>query len=123
MPQPRSPPTLDRPPESLHQVHIPGHERDTLGVQRAEVRIGEQAHQVRLGGFLQALDGRPLPPKLGAQGMPCDENFTHQSSEGSPADEEVGGALVPPDFLQDYGARLVFPGSRLLALCMLGYGR
>lgn len=56
--------TAPRPPQPPCQLHVLRHERNTLGMDSAQVRVLEQVHKERLRRLLQSQDGRGLPPQL-----------------------------------------------------------
>lgn len=54
--------TTPSPANPARKLDILLHNGHALGVQRAEIRVFEQMHQKRFGGFLQGLNGVGLPP-------------------------------------------------------------
>ena len=64
-----------------------GHDRDALGVDGAQVRVLEQADEVRLGRLLQREDGRRLEAQVGLEVL---GDLAHDAPEGELLDEEVG---------------------------------
>ena len=61
------------------QLDVLGHDRDSLGVDRAQVGVLEQADQIALAGFLQSHDGSALEPQVSLEVL---GDFSDQSLEG-----------------------------------------
>jgi hypothetical protein len=51
--------------DAARKLDVLGHDGDTLGVDRAEVGVLEQANEVRLCGLLERTDGRGLEAQVG----------------------------------------------------------
>jgi hypothetical protein len=89
------------------QLDILWHDRDTLGVDGAQVGVFEQTDQIRFAGFLQRHDGGALETQVGLEVL-CD--FTHQTLERQFADQQFGALLVTTDFTESDGSRTVTMG-------------
>ena len=50
--------------EAAGELNVLGLNRDTLGVNRSQVGVLEERHEVRLGSFLQRHDGRRLETEI-----------------------------------------------------------
>ncbi|ETV65557.1 hypothetical protein H257_17753 [Aphanomyces astaci] len=74
---------------------------------RAQVGVFKETHQVRFRGFLEGQDSRGLEAQVGLVVL---RDFTHEALERQLADEEVGGLLVAADFAQGDGTRAVTMG-------------
>jgi hypothetical protein len=85
------------PADAPGQLHVPWHDGHPLGVDGAQVRVFEQADEVRLGSFLERLQRRGLEPPSFHEVGP---NLPYEALERRPAEEQVGGLLVPPDLPQ-----------------------
>jgi hypothetical protein len=70
--------------DATGQLDVLGHDGHTLGVDGAQVRVLEQAHQVRLSSLLECEHGRRLEPQVGLEVL---RNLTDQTLEGQLADE------------------------------------
>ena len=116
--------------ESSSQLDVLGHDRDSLGVDRAQVGVLEQADQVALAGFLQSHDGSALEPQVSLEVL---GDFSDQSLEGQLSDQQLSGLLVSPDLpqgngswsvsvrlLHTAGGRWRFFLAALVASCFLG---
>jgi hypothetical protein len=64
--------------DAAGQLDVLGHDGDTLGVDRAQVGVLEQADQVGLRRLLQRQDGAGLEAKIGLEVL---GNFTNQALE------------------------------------------
>ena len=72
----------------------------------AQVRIGEEAHQIRLAGLLETLDGGFLPLELQPSRVLSDQKFPYHTSKRCPSEEQVCGVLVEPDLPHGADPRL-----------------
>ena len=90
--------------DSSGQLDVLGHDRDSLGVDCAQVGVFEQADQVALTGFLKGHDGSALESQVSLEVL-C--NLSHQSLEWQLSDQQLSGLLVSSDFPQSYCARSV----------------
>ncbi len=88
--------------EAAGELEVAGHEGDALGVEGAEVGVGEEAGDVGLGRLLEGGDGGRLPAEavLVAGGELADEAL-----EGGLAHQEVSGLLVLLDLAEGDGSR------------------
>ena len=79
------------------------HDGDALGVDGAQVRVFEQADQVRLGRLLKRQNRRGLEAQIRLEVL---RDFAHETLERKLADQELGRLLV-------FTARVVrmFPGQ------------
>ena len=94
--------------DSLGELHITGHDGDSLGVDGAKVGVLEEANHVSLSGLLKGKDGGRLESKvaLGLVG-----NLTDESLERKLSDEELRGLLVSSDLSEGDGTGLESVGS------------
>lgn len=96
-------------PGELHILRVDGH---AFGVDRAEIGILEQAHEVSLCCLLQGQQGQGLESELGPEAR---RHLTHEPPERGLAQEKLGGFLVPTDLTQRHRARAIT--VRLLTGC------
>ena len=89
------------------ELDVLRHDGDTLGVDRAQVGVLEEANEVGLGSLLEGEDGRSLESKVALEVL---RDLAHEALEGKLANEEVGGLLVPPDLAECHGTRAVAVG-------------
>ena len=80
------------------------HDGDSLGVDRAQVGVFEQANQVRFGRFLQRQDRGGLESQVSLEIL---GDFSDQSLKRQLSDEQFRGLLVLADFSQRDGTRAV----------------
>mmetsp|Transcript_2770 Transcript_2770/g.6421 ORF Transcript_2770/g.6421 Transcript_2770/m.6421 type:complete len:219 (-) Transcript_2770:337-993(-) len=91
------------PAESSRELHVLGHDRHTLRVQRAEVGILEKADHVCLAGLLQRNQGLALEPYLLVRVVVQSGNhFPDNALEGCFSDEQLGRGLQFADLLQRF---------------------
>ena len=88
--------------DSAGELHVLGHDGDTLGMDGAEVGVLEEADHVSLRGLLEGKDGRGLETELVSV---LRGDLTDESLEGELADEELGGLLETSDLTESDGAR------------------
>lgn len=93
--------------DATRQLDVFRHDGNTLRVNRAQIRILEQADQIRLAGLLQCHHGRALEAQIGLEIL-CD--FTHKTLERQLADQQLGGFLVATDLTQSNGAGTIAMG-------------
>ena len=86
--------------DAAGELDVLRHDRDALGVDRAQVRVLEEADQVRLGGFLEGKDGRPLESEVGLEVL---GDLADEALERELADQELGALLVPADLTESDG--------------------
>jgi hypothetical protein len=90
--------------DAAGELHVLRHDRDTLGVDGAQVGVFEQANQVRFGRFLQRQDRGRLESQVSLEIL---GDFSDQSLERQLSDEQFRGLLVLADFSQRDGTRAV----------------
>ena len=88
--------------DSAGELHVLGHDGDTLGVDSAQVGILKEADHVGLRGLLEGEDGRGLETELVSV---LRGDFTDESLEGQLADQELSGLLETSDLTESDGAR------------------
>ena len=76
------------------QLDVPRHDRHSLRVDRAQVRVLEQAHHKRLGRLLQSVDGCRLESQVA---LVVGRDLSDQSLERQLSDEQLSRLLVLPD--------------------------
>ena len=87
--------------DAAGELHVLGHDGDTLGVDGAEVGVLEEADHVSLRGLLEGKDGRALETELVAV---LAGDLTDETLEGELADEELSGLLEAADLTESDGA-------------------
>ena len=95
--------------DAAGELDVLGHDGDALGVDRAQVGVLEQAHQVGLAGLLQRQDGAALEAQVGLEVL---GDLADQALEGQLADQQLRALLVLADLAQGDGARAVPVGLR-----------
>lgn len=73
------------------QLQILGHDGNSLSVNRTQIGIFKESHQMRFRSLLKGQNGSCLPAKGNATHGHL--NFSHQPSKGKFANEQIGGAL------------------------------
>ncbi len=86
---------------SAGELHILGHDGNSLGVDGAEVGVLEEADHVSFGGLLEGENGGGLETELVSV---LRGDFTDESLEGELSNEELGGLLEASDFTEGDGA-------------------
>ncbi len=94
--------------DSSGQLHVLGHDGDSLGVDGAEVGVLEESDHVSLGGLLESEDGGRLESEVG---LVVIGDLSHESLEGELSDEELGGLLVSSDVSESDGSGSESVGS------------
>ncbi|KAL9272642.1 G2/mitotic-specific cyclin-1-like protein [Drosera capensis] len=89
-------------PDPPSKLDILGHDSDPLGMDRAQIGILEQPHQIRLRSLLQRGDGRALEPEIGLEVL---RDLANKSLEREFPDEEFGAFLVLPYLPQRHRPR------------------
>ena len=89
------------------QLDVLGHNRDTLGVDGAQVSVLEETNEVSLSSFLEAAHSRALESEIGLEVL---SDLTNKPLERKLADEELGALLIPTDLTESNGARSVPDG-------------
>jgi hypothetical protein len=88
--------------DSAGELHVLGHDGDSLGVDGAQVGVLEEADHVSLRGLLEGKDGRGLETELVSV---LRSDLTDESLEGELADEELRRLLEASDLTESDGAR------------------
>ena len=88
--------------DSAGELHILGHDGDSLGVDGAKVGVLEEANHVSLRGLLEGENGRGLETELVSV---LRGDLTDESLEGEFPDEELGALLETSDLTESDGAR------------------
>ena len=89
------------------QLDVLGHDGHALGVDRAQVGVLEQTHEVGLGGLLEGQHGGTLEAEVALEVL---SDLTHKALEGELADEELRRLLVATDLAQGDGTGPVAVG-------------
>jgi len=87
--------------DSTRKLEILGRDGDTLGVDRAQIGVLEQSHEIGLARALQRHDGVRLEPQVGLEVL---RHLAHQTLKRELAAEELGPLLVAADLAQGDGA-------------------
>ena len=90
--------------DAAGELDVLGHDRDALGVDRAQVGVLEESDEVRLGGLLQSKDGGSLESEVRLEVL---RDLADQSLERELADQQVRGLLVSADLAERDGSRSV----------------
>jgi len=90
--------------DSAGELDILGHDGDALGVNRAQVGVFEQTHQIRLRRFLQRANGSRLKPQIRLEIL---SDLPDETLERQLADQQLRRLLVSADFTQSDGSRSV----------------
>jgi hypothetical protein len=96
--------------DAAGQLHILGHDGDTLGVDGGKVAVLEEAHEVSLGGLLESKQGRDLESQARLRPGSTNHTLAHQALKWKLADQELGGLLVSADLTQSHSAGPVAVG-------------
>jgi hypothetical protein len=100
--------------DSPRQVHVLLHDRDSVGVNRAEIRILEQPGEVALSGLLQSEQGLRLETQLAVDAIAYSPDETLERRLG---DQKVRRLLIPLDLAEGHSA---WPEPVLLLHATLG---
>lgn len=87
--------------DSPGKLDVLGHDRDSLGVDGAQVGVLEQADQVALACFLQGHDRSALESQVSLEVL---GNLTDQSLERQLSDQELSRLLVSSDLSQGHSS-------------------
>jgi len=87
--------------DTSSELDVLGHDRDAFGMDRTEVRVLEQTHEIRFTGFLESADGSTLETQVGLEVLGY---LTHEALEWELADEQLGRLLVTTDLSEGYRA-------------------
>ena len=83
--------------DATRQLNVLGHDRNTLGVNGAQVGVLKEANEVGLRSFLKGKNGSTLETKVGLEIL---SNLTDQTLERSLANEKIGRLLVLANLTQ-----------------------
>ena len=101
--------------DAARQLDVLDHDGDALGVDRVELRVFKQVHEVALGRLLQGDHGLALPAvalRVGHHVGDLMGQLTYETLEGQLADQEVRVLLALADLAKRDRARA--PAARLL---------
>ena len=101
---------LTDPPREFHVFRV---DRDTLGVNGAEIGILEETGEVVFGTLLKSQDAFRLPAHVGVE---LHRNLFHKALEGQLAKEKLGRLLVATNLAESDGAGPV--AMRLFYACI-----
>jgi hypothetical protein len=88
--------------DTSRQLDILWHDRNTLGVNGAKIRIFEQSNEVGLRRFLQSSDGSSLETEISLVVL---SDFSDQTLEWQLSDQQLSGLLVSSDFTESNSSR------------------
>ena len=94
--------------DSAGELHVLGHDGNSLGVDGAEVGVLEETDHVGFGGLLEGKDGGALETELASV---LRGDLTDESLEGQFADQELGALLETSDLTESDGAGSESVGS------------
>lgn len=83
--------------DATRELDVLRHDRHPLGVDRAQVRVLEEADQVRLARLLQRHHRRALETQVGLEVL---RDLADETLERQLADEELGALLVATDLAE-----------------------
>ena len=89
------------------ELDVLGHDRNALGVDRAQVGILEETNKVGLRGLLEGEDGGALEAEVRLEVL---RDLADEALEGELADEELRRLLVAADLAERDGAGAVAVG-------------
>merc|ERR1712066_397286 len=89
--------------DSSGELHVLGHDGDSLGVDGAEVGVLEESDHVSLSGLLESEDGGGLESEVGLEIV---GDFSNESLEGEFPDEELSRFLESSDLSEGDGSGL-----------------
>jgi len=87
--------------ETAGELDVLALDRDTLGVDGAEVGVLEEGDEVCLDGLLERADGRALEAEVGLEVL---SDLTNKALEWQLADQELSRLLVPTDLTESDGS-------------------
>ncbi|KAE9544943.1 hypothetical protein AGLY_000486 [Aphis glycines] len=93
--------------DTTSQLDVFWHDRDTFGVDGAQVGVFEKTDQVRFARLLQRHDGRALETQVGLEVL---GDLTDQTLERQFADQQFGTLLVTTDFTEGDCSRTITMG-------------
>jgi hypothetical protein len=103
--------------DAAGELDVLGHDGHSLGVDRAQVGVLEDANQVRLGGLLQDGEGTHIEAHVGLEVL---RDLADQALEGQYADQQLRRLLVLADLAERHGARAVAVGLAFLGAALKG---
>ena len=95
-------------PDAAGELHVLGHDGNSLGVDGAEVGVFEKSDHVGLGGLLEGEDGGGLESEVSLE---VRGDFSNESLERKLSDEELGGLLELSDLSEGDSAGSESVGS------------
>jgi len=93
--------------DSSGELDILGHDGHAFGVDRAQVGVFKQTHQISLGRFLERSDGSGLKAKISLKIL---GNLADQPLEGELADQKLSWLLVPSDLSESNSSGTITVG-------------
>jgi hypothetical protein len=93
--------------DSSGELDVLWHDRDSLGVDGAQVGVLKKPDEVSLRSFLKSHDGGRLESEVSLEVL---GDFSDESLEGQLSDEKLGGFLVTSDLSESNGSRSVSVG-------------
>ena len=93
--------------DATGKLDILRHDRHSLGVDGAQVRVFEKTHEVSLAGLLKSHDCRRLEAKIGLEVL---GNLADKTLERQLADQKLSRLLVTTDFTKSDGTGTVTMG-------------
>ena len=94
--------------DSSSELHVLGHDGNSLGMDGAEVGVLEESDHVSLSGLLESEDGGGLESKISLEIV---GNFSDESLEGEFSNEELSRFLESSDLSEGDGTGLESVGS------------
>ena len=95
-------------PDSSGELHVLGHDGNSLGVDSAEVGVLEESDHVSLSGLLESEDGGGLESEVSLEIV---GDFSNESLEGEFSNEELSRFLESSDLSEGDGTGLEAVGS------------
>lgn len=99
-------------PNSPGQLHIFGHDCNSLGMNGAQVGILKETDKIRFCGLLQSQHSRALEPQVCLEVL---GNFANKPLKGQLPDQQFGGLLVFSNLSECYSSR---PANQNKSLCV-----
>ncbi len=93
--------------DSSSQLHILGHDGDSLGVDSAQVGVFKQGDEVSFSGFLKSQDGRALESEIVLKVL---GDFSDESLERKLSDQQLSGLLILSDFSESHSSGTISVG-------------
>lgn len=100
------------------QLHVLGHQRDPVPVQRAPVRVLQQLHRKDLRRLLQTLQALRRNAQLPVAVL--HQNLSDEPGKGQLRDDRFGGPPQPGDLVQGRGFALLRCGILATAGAVVG---